>query len=272
MILNWSSAFLSYGCFVMICLKCRPNTVSAEVIHKKDCLRMHVQEKEKKFFEGVNGFPSNLWFEEYNATGKERCWSQRSSKTAMCFQSQFVGPPPDPPTLNSQTLQKIIYCVFPRLAGNDLTTTRKRNVKHSLELFVTSEHWVGPYASASQNIPENTQLKLPTAGVNCCLAPTQNNTESTQAPASLWSVCEGIIFTSGPLVRTIKSIREVLRTLHFHWKTHCNYVNWERLLGAWFICFESKRFNLHVLAFVRQYASSTSCCFVLRIVSQLCNV
>ncbi|KAK5889138.1 hypothetical protein CesoFtcFv8_015167 [Champsocephalus esox] len=87
----------------------------------------------------------------------------------MCFPSQFFGSfhsllpnaPENDPTV-----------FFPRLAGNDLTTARKRNVKHSLELFVTSEHRGGPCASASLDIPEYTQPKLPTAGVNCCLAPT----------------------------------------------------------------------------------------------------
>lgn len=88
-----------------------------------------------------------------------------------------------PSTLCSQMLQKIILlCFFPRLAGNDLTTARKRNVKHSLELFVTSEHRGGPCASASLDIPEHTQPKLPTAGVNCCLPPTPKQSRKTHTP------------------------------------------------------------------------------------------
>lgn len=76
----------------------------------------------------------------------------------MCFQSQLLGfllsllpnAPENNPTVFS-----------PRFSGNDLTTARKRNVKNSLELFVTSEHIGGPCASASLDIPEHTQLKTP---------------------------------------------------------------------------------------------------------------
>lgn len=93
---------------------------------------------------------------------------------------------------------------FPRLSGNDLTTARKRNVKHSLELFVTSERWGGPCSSASLDIPEHTQPKLPTAGVNCCLFPTPKQSRKKGTVPNIWVVavycCE-------------------LRTLHFYnWK------------------------------------------------------
>ncbi len=98
---------------------------------------------------------------------------------------------------------------FPRLAGNDLTTARKRNVKHSLELFMTSELWGGPCASASLDIPEHTQPKLPTAGVNCCLAPTPKQSQKHTPPPPTSSpfcpVCEGLFFTSGSLLLTIVS-------------------------------------------------------------------
>lgn len=99
----------------------------------------------------------------------------------MCFQSQSSGSLhsllPNAPKNNPTVF-------FPRLAGNDLTTARKRNVKHSLELFVTSERRGGPCASASLDIPEHTQPKLPTAGVNCCcLVPTPKQSwKHTQLP------------------------------------------------------------------------------------------
>lgn len=76
----------------------------------------------------------------------------------MCFQSQSFGSlhslVPNAPENNPTVF-------FPRLSGNDLTTARKRNVKHSLELFVTSERWGGPCSSASLDIPEHTQPKTP---------------------------------------------------------------------------------------------------------------
>lgn len=76
-----------------------------------------------------------------------------------------------PSTLCSQMLQKIIpMCFFPWFSGNDLTTARKRNVKHSLELFMTSARRRGPRSSTSLDIPERTQHKFPTAGVNCCFS------------------------------------------------------------------------------------------------------
>lgn len=99
----------------------------------------------------------------------------------MCFQSRLLGfllsllpnAPENNPTVFS-----------PQFSGNDLTTARKRNVKNSLELFVTSEHIGGPCASASLDIPEHTQLKLPTAGVKCCLAPTPKQTQKLSSPPS----------------------------------------------------------------------------------------
>lgn len=110
----------------------------------------------------------------------------------MCFQSHASGSLhsllPNAPENNPTVF-------FPRLAGNDLTTARKRNAKHSLELFVTSERWGGPCASASLDIPD--QPKLPTAGVNRYLAPTPKQSQKQSPP------CEALLFTSGSRVFTI---------------------------------------------------------------------
>lgn len=73
-------------------------------------------------------------------------------KTAMCFQSQFLGSLhsllPNAPENNPTVF-------FPWFSGNDLTA-RKRNAKHSLELCVTSARRRGPCSSASLDIPEHT--------------------------------------------------------------------------------------------------------------------
>lgn len=107
-------------------------------------------------------------YRKRNQRGRRGAKTQRYSQTAMWFQSQSFGSLhsllPNAPENNPTVF-------FPRLSGNDLTTARKRNVKHSLELFVTSERWGGPISSASLDIPEHTQPKLPTAGVICCLFP-----------------------------------------------------------------------------------------------------
>lgn len=140
----------------------------------------------------------------------------------MCFQSLQLCLAPS--ALCSQMLQKIILlCFFPRLAGNDLTTARKRNAKHSLELSVTSERRGGPCASASLDIPEHAEPKLPTAGVNCCLAPAPKQSrlerkkklKSTppSTPATSHSscpVCEHQFLTSGSLLLTIVLLRTLL--------------------------------------------------------------
>ncbi len=106
----------------------------------------------------------------------------------MCFQSQSFG---SLHTLLPNSPENNPTVFFPRIAGNDLTTARKRNVKHSLELFVTSERWGGPCASASLDIPEHTQPKLPTAGVNCCLTPTpkQSKKNTSLPPPTLSALC-----------------------------------------------------------------------------------
>lgn len=76
-------------------------------------------------------------------------------KTSMCFQSQFLGSLhsllPNAPENNPTVF-------FPWFSGNDLTA-RKRNVKHSLELCVTSARRGGPCSSASLDIPaKSTQI------------------------------------------------------------------------------------------------------------------
>lgn len=75
-------------------------------------------------------------------SGKETRREERGAKArdTLKLPCVFNLSPLAPSTLWSQMLQKIIpLCFFPSLSGNDLTTARKRNAKHSLELFVTSE-------------------------------------------------------------------------------------------------------------------------------------
>lgn len=103
---------------------------------------------------------------------------------------------------------------FPQFAGNDLTTARKRNVKHSLELFVTSEHRGGPCSSASLDIPDHTQRKLPTAAVNCsCLPPTPKQPwQHTQPPPSPGTIPHIWAF-SGVLMRAENSVLWYLKSM-----------------------------------------------------------
>lgn len=102
-----------------------------------------------------------------------------------------------PSTLCSQMLQKIIpLCFFPWFSGNDLTTARKRNVKHSLELFMTSARRGGPCSSASLDIPEHTQHKFPTAGVDCCFSAAPKQSRKKRTVANIW-VFAGLLGTLG---------------------------------------------------------------------------
>lgn len=106
----------------------------------------------------------------------------------MCFQSRFLGSfhslLPNAPENNPTVF-------FPGFSGNDLTA-RKRNAKHSLELCVTSARRGGPCSSARLDIPEQSQHKFPTAGVNCCFSAAPQRSRKK----------EGWLLTSGPLLFT----------------------------------------------------------------------
>lgn len=106
---------------------------------------------------GGGAFPS-CDFRKRNQEGRRGAKARDTLKLPCVFNLSPLAPS----TLWSQMLQKIILlCFFPSLSGNDLTTARKRNAKHSLELFVTSERCGGPCSSASLDIPEHTQPKTP---------------------------------------------------------------------------------------------------------------
>lgn len=106
-----------------------------------------------------------------NSTLKHHVFSILSSGS---FYTLFPNAPENNPSV-----------FFPQLAGNDLTIARKRNVKHSLELLVTSEERGGPCAPPQ---PGNSRARwTPTPNSWSQLLPRSHSKTISDTHASLFS-------------------------------------------------------------------------------------